>query len=127
MSHLQKALEISKFLTDDDETCPAAVRLICGEPGKGAADLSSIILAVLGQQAAERGGQVYTNHRGYIALGEHAGETFDGQFDGWSWHAWSGSHIAYGATEGPAVEHLKQKLGLVECAEDVQPPLVALS
>lgn len=53
--------------------------------------------------------EVYTNHRGYIALGKHAGETFDGQFDGWSWQAWSGSYIAYGVTEEQAIKHLALK------------------
>ena len=53
--------------------------------------------------------EVYTNHRGYIALGEHTGETFDGHFDGWPWQAWSGPHIAYGATEDQAIKHLALK------------------
>lgn len=54
--------------------------------------------------------EIHTNHRGYIAVGEHRGEAIDGHFDGYAWHAWSGSHIAYGATEAQAIEHLKEKL-----------------
>lgn len=34
----------------------------------------------------------------------------DGGLDGWCWHAWSGSVIAYGATEATAIEHLRDKL-----------------
>ena len=54
--------------------------------------------------------QVFTNCRGYCpALG---GKPFDGGLDGFSWHAWAGPFIGYGADEQGAVRNL-----LIKAAE----------
>ncbi len=75
--------------------------------------------------------KIYTNHRGYVAYGDR--RTLDGCFDGWPWHAWSGAHIAYGATEDQAISQLREKLVAAEgnnaidqrmddeCEADLQP------
>lgn len=49
--------------------------------------------------------EIFANCRGF--LGD--GRPLDGGLDGWSWHAWSGSLIAYGSSEEHAKENLRRK------------------
>lgn len=54
----------------------------------------------------EKAMKVHVNHRGFIP----EGNPLDGNFDGWSWHAWSGPYIGYGPSQERAVENLIEKM-----------------
>jgi len=49
--------------------------------------------------------RIYTNYRGCVD-----GVPLDGNLDGWSWQAWSGRYIAYGASADHAILNLRVKL-----------------
>lgn len=55
------------------------------------------------------GMRIYTNCRGKVRSPQGGLVSLDGHLDGWSWHAWSGSLIAYGPTEEVAVLNLRDK------------------